>query len=139
MELLFRCNIITMDEFAHSYVTQEHIEECVWISAQMLREKSLDHWVEDWPQAVKTFEESVTACFAARTDVIANLFEMDKPQRTPRSQNVLHPPGTHMEVSPAFSALSDRGFMDAARPPPSPVAPIHRLYSNPSGCGSTVD
>lgn len=194
MELLFRCNIITMDEFAHSYVTQEHIEECVWISAQMLREKSLDHWVEDWPQAVKTFEESVTACFAARTDVIANLFEMDKPQRTPRSQNVLHPTGTHMEVSPAFSTLSDRGFMDAAqppspvgpmqrmrsnpsttrstgpvasdpyttrstpqplvsdrhlvsdrgfmdaaRPPPSPVAPIHRLYSNPSGCGSTVD
>jgi hypothetical protein len=86
LELLFRCNIIPVDEFAVSNVSQEHIDECVWISTQMLREKSLGEWVEEWPQAMKTFEESVTACFAARTDVISNLYGQSPPNSPPMSE-----------------------------------------------------
>lgn len=83
LELLFRCNIIPVHEFADSFVSQEHIDECVWISTQMLREKTLDEWIEVWPLGMKTFEESVTACFAARTDVISNLYGQSPPNTPP--------------------------------------------------------
>jgi len=103
LELLFRCNIIPVHEFAESFVSQEHIDECVWISTQMLREKSLDEWVKAWPQAMKTFEESVTACFAARTDVISNLYgEGQSPPNSPQTPR------------------SDRGFMDCRPGMPTP-------------------
>jgi len=69
LELLFRCHIIPTEEFAHSRVSQEHIDECVWIATHMLRQRKLEEWTEMWPEALRTFEESVTACFAARTDV----------------------------------------------------------------------
>jgi len=69
LELLFRCHIIPTEEFAHSNVSQEHIDECVWIATHMLRQRKLEEWTEMWPEALRTFEESVTACFAARTDV----------------------------------------------------------------------
>lgn len=66
LELLFRCNIISTDEFAFSCVSKEHIEECIWIATHMLRQKPLEEWVALWQQAQQTFEDSVTACFEAR-------------------------------------------------------------------------
>lgn len=66
LELLFRCNIISTDEFAFSSVSKEHIEECIWIATHMLRQKPLEEWVALWQQAQQTFEDSVTACFEAR-------------------------------------------------------------------------
>jgi len=89
LELLFRCNIIPVHEFADSFVSQEHIDECVWISTQMLREKSLDEWIEVWPLGMKTFEESVTACFAARTDVISNLYGQSPPNTPPSPRSAM--------------------------------------------------
>jgi len=70
LELLFRCGIIPRHEFASSCVSQEHIDECMWISMHMLRNRPLEEWVRLWPEAQQRFEESVTACFAARTDVL---------------------------------------------------------------------
>jgi len=75
LELLFRCHIIPTEEFAHSRVSQEHIDECVWIATHMLRQRKLDEWTEMWPEALRTFEESVTACFAARTDVRTTFYD----------------------------------------------------------------
>lgn len=141
LELLFLCNIIPLEEFAHSYVSQEHINECVWIAGQMLLEKSLDDWVDSKSSARKTFEESVTACFSARTDVIASLFgSFDSPA----------PPGT----SPSAGALqnsprtsdrshgSDRGVVDCRTPQrmsstpqtavPAPITPLDPIGSSPS-------
>jgi hypothetical protein len=68
LELLFRCNIISTQEFVYSRVSQEHIAECVWIGTHMLRQKPLEEWEKLWQQAQHTFEDSVTACFTARTD-----------------------------------------------------------------------
>lgn len=134
LELLFRCNIIPHDEFAQSFVSQEHIDECVWISTQMLRQRSLDEWVVDWQTATKTFQESVTACFAARTDVLASLYGNDSEPNTPGSTTPdlrLYAPRTTStspnvaspnirETSPA----SDRGVMDCRTPGnPSPNHP----------------
>jgi len=141
LELLFRCNIIPMDEFANSFVSQEHIDECVWISTQMLRQRSLQEWVDMWPQATKTFEESVTACFAARTDVLANLYggsEPGTPGSTERDLSIMgmQPPGyrtsSHSPMGPSpigtsqtvreNSPASDRGLMDCRTPGVSPGA-----------------
>merc|ERR1719213_157532 len=41
LELLFRCHIIPVQEFSHSRVSQEHIDECVWIATHMLRQRTL--------------------------------------------------------------------------------------------------
>jgi len=66
LELLFRCNIISTEEFAFSSVSHEHIQECIWIATHMLHQKPLEEWVALWQQAQQTFEDSVTACFEAR-------------------------------------------------------------------------
>lgn len=68
LELLERCNIISSQEFAYSRVSQEHIDECVWIGSHMLRQKPLEEWVALWHEAQQTFKDNVTACFTARTD-----------------------------------------------------------------------
>jgi len=72
LELLFRCNIISTDEFAFSSVSPEHISECIWIATHMLRQKPLEEWVALWQQAQQTFEDSVTACFEARGSLPAS-------------------------------------------------------------------
>lgn len=67
LELLFRCNIISTEEFANSIVSHDHMEECLWIATHMLRQKPLEEWVALWQQAQQTFEDSVTAVFEARS------------------------------------------------------------------------
>jgi len=70
LELLYRCGIIPPQEFACSRVRQDHIEECVWIATYMLRQRPLEEWALGWAEAQVKFEESVLACFTARTDVL---------------------------------------------------------------------
>jgi len=67
LELLYRCRIVSVQEFTHSSTNQEHIDECVWIAAQMLGQKPLEEWVARRQQALQSFEDSITAVFAART------------------------------------------------------------------------
>lgn len=67
LELLFRCKIVSLEEFAHSHASQEHIDECVWIAKCMLIQKPLEEWVACRQQALQSFEDSITAIFAART------------------------------------------------------------------------
>jgi len=69
LELLFRCHIIPTQEFAHAKVSQEHIDECVWIATHMLRQRSLEDWLNEWPQARDTFDDSVRKCYEERKDV----------------------------------------------------------------------
>lgn len=72
LELLFRCKIISVHEFAHSNASQEHIEECMWIAMQMLRQSPVEDWVVWRQQAVQSFEDSITAIYAARSTVQYN-------------------------------------------------------------------
>lgn len=66
LDLLLRCKIISAQEFAHSGAAQDHIDECILISMQMLRQKPLQEWVSWRQQALESFEDSITAIFAAR-------------------------------------------------------------------------
>lgn len=65
-ELLFRCNMISTEEFSLGVVDQEHIQECTWIATHMLQHKPLEEWVGLWQQAQQSFEDSVADCFEAR-------------------------------------------------------------------------
>jgi len=65
-ELLFRCNIISTEEFACSEVSQAHIHECLWIAKHMLQNKPLEEWVALWQQAQQSFEDNVAECFESR-------------------------------------------------------------------------
>lgn len=73
LELLFRCNIIPEKDFADRYINQDQIDEYIWIGTQMLGVKSIEEWVENWPDAAMVFEESASACAAARQDAMQNL------------------------------------------------------------------
>lgn len=64
-ELLFRCNMVSHEEFSHEAVSREHIEECTWIATHMLERKPLEEWVGLWQQAQRSFEDSVADCFEA--------------------------------------------------------------------------
>lgn len=112
LELLFRCHIIPTEEFAHSVVSQEHIDECVWIASNMLFQRPLEEWTEVWPEALRTFEESVTACFAARKDVRTSLFDETLPegsqQGSPRALQYLKRHGN----LPPGSGASDKDSME---------------------------
>jgi len=70
LELLYQCKIVSAQEFTHSSASQEHIDECVWIASQMLRQKPLEEWVVWRQQALQSFEDSITAIFAARTTAV---------------------------------------------------------------------
>lgn len=86
LELLFRCNIVPVQEFAHSRVNQDHVDECVWIATHMLKKKSLEEWVQNLEQARKTFEDDVTACFKARIATKESQNSPTSPSSVPSSR-----------------------------------------------------
>jgi len=101
LELLFRCNIISTDEFAFSSVSQEHMQECIWIATHMLRQKPLEEWVALWQQAQQTFEDSVTACFEARGGPYSSVPHSFNSETTP-TMMVPASPAMMVPASPAM-------------------------------------
>jgi len=69
LELLLLCRIIPPDEFANGDVSEEHVEECMWIAMQMLRQKDYIFWTRNPLQAARAFDNSVTSRFPERTCV----------------------------------------------------------------------
>lgn len=149
LELLFRCHIIPPEEFAHSSVSQEHIDECVWIATHMLRHRKLEEWTEMVDEAARTFEESVTACFAARTGVRTELAvgtEDEPVQGAPRkagssvgSPRALHYLGSAADVStrPQSDTMSPSGNFSIGSVPASGArslntSPSKGKYTAPS-------
>jgi len=63
IELLFKCNIITMPEFANYGVSRQHrdVEKCVSIGVEMLQEHSVPDWEAQWRQAQHRFEKLAAA------------------------------------------------------------------------------
>jgi len=68
LELLLRCRIVPLEEFAHSKVTQEHISESVWIATRMLRLRPLEEWLKAMPEAKAVFQQCVAECFQAKKE-----------------------------------------------------------------------
>jgi len=61
------CNIISKEDFCSESVSQEHIDECIWIAEEMLRLKPLEVWVALAPQqGQQSFKNTVAAINLAR-------------------------------------------------------------------------
>lgn len=110
LELVFRCSIIPEPEFAHSRVSQEHIDECIWIAVNMLKKRSVEEWVDKWLEARVTFNESVTACFQARTELMdpaqpSSLSSRHAP--SPAYNQAFSPPRQHSQEEAVLSKDSD--------------------------------
>jgi len=118
LELLFRCHIIPNVEFANSKVSQDHICECVWIANHMLRDRPLEEWLQVWPEARRTFEESVTACFEARTDVRSSFYDSGR-HESPRNLQANTDDGQADPV-PGSSGSTGRGKSPADGKPDLP-------------------
>jgi hypothetical protein len=108
LELLLLCRIIQPDEFANGDVSDQHVEECMWISKQMLRQKDYIYWTRNPVEAARAFDESVTSRFPERTVV--------------RSAT-----STSGMVTPEFAvtyARSDIGVVDCRSKDLSPGEPV---------------
>jgi len=143
LELLFRCNIISTQEFAYSRVSQEHIDECVWIGRYMLKQKPLTEWVTLWQSAQQTFEDSVTACFTARTDARSTYGPMLGESTAPNSQSQVPLLDCHKAALQArdteegddpYTTRSSLDLSNLMSPPSDFRSAVGRLCSS---CGNT--
>lgn len=136
LELLFRCHIIPTVEFAHSIVGQEHVGECVWIATHMLRDRPLDEWLGVWPEAQRTFEQSVTSCYAARMDVRSNWH--DSVQGTGLSQDSQSPRALQFLDSQATDRSSQPFPPTRGQVEPRTISPNYILQGESSGGQSSA-
>jgi len=65
IDLLFRCNIISLEEFNSDDVNPERIEEYCWVGVNMLMQQSLNDWADSPEEARKNFEHCFKASFPA--------------------------------------------------------------------------
>lgn len=65
LTLCLRCEIFSAAEYANNRISQEHIDECLWIAKTMLQQMPLDEWVAMSENDKQTFEDSVDALLQA--------------------------------------------------------------------------
>jgi len=71
LALLLRCHVVEKEELTQTDVSQEHVEECLWIAKTMLKERPLEEWVALSQDDRQWFQDSVAAVFEARARVQA--------------------------------------------------------------------
>lgn len=57
LDLLFRCQIVSVYEFTESRVGRDHIDECIRIARQMLQQRSMSDWIAIRYRAKEIFQE----------------------------------------------------------------------------------
>jgi len=137
LEMLFRCDIIPAQEFAHSRIAQSNIDECIWIATVMLRQRSLEAWVAHSLEAQVKFEENFTACHKERhavNDTHQSASSASQPQGF--NPHVVRQRSTEEAVLARDSRGENllvtrcREIMNSARLPRSP-RPWHFLSATP--------
>lgn len=68
IDLLFSTHIIAHEDRSLRSVHTAHIEECVQVAAQMLKERKSAEWIADWKHAQHTFEERYSAISGGPTE-----------------------------------------------------------------------
>lgn len=104
LELLFRCHIISPEEFAHSRVSKEHIDECVWIASNMLVQRPLEQWLNEklCGEAQEAFKKHVATCFQERIASRTSIHDT-----VPLSEGDLHS-GQDMQSPPSRADADGR-------------------------------
>jgi len=67
IDMLYRCNIVSLEEFTDDSVERERIEEFCWVAVNMLLEQPANEWVCSGTHAKETFERSFKSSFPARS------------------------------------------------------------------------
>jgi len=137
LEMLFRCDIIPAQEFAHSRIAQSNIDECIWIATVMLRQRSLEAWVAHSLEAQVKFEENFTACHTER-HAVNDTHQSASPAGQPQGfkPHVVRQRSTEEAVLARDSRGENllvtrcREIMNSARLPCSP-RPWHFLTATP--------
>lgn len=113
LELLRRCNIISQEEISSNSVSPEHIDECIWVAMQMLKQKPLEVWVAlNIQEGQQSFRDTVAQIYSAREQTRVNVYDgvyppgMDPPRPRSRQSPDLSPSGN--DYSPGESARSLR-------------------------------
>lgn len=122
-ELLFRCNMISTEEFSLGLVSQEHIQECTWIAVHMLQHKPLEEWVGLWQQAQQSFEDSVADCFEAKGGGQVGLGARALAQRLSISRSQLRTPSSPASRESRPSSANLDFVPDAS--PTCDLRPLH--------------
>jgi len=65
LELCLRCEIFSAQEYSNNRISQEHVDECLWIANTMLQQMSLDDWVDLSDNERQSFEDRVDALLSA--------------------------------------------------------------------------
>jgi len=71
IDLLFRCNIVSLQEFTSDEVQNERVEEWCWLAVNMLAQQTVSDWAGSPEHARETFEQCLKASFpdsAAETE-----------------------------------------------------------------------
>lgn len=65
LKLCLKCEILSAQDYANNRVSQEHIDECLWIAKIMLRQMPLESWVDLSQNDRESFESRVGALLQA--------------------------------------------------------------------------
>jgi len=65
LELCLRCEIFSAHEYSNNRISQEHVDECLWIASRMLQQMPLDAWVDLRERDRQSFEDSVDSILQA--------------------------------------------------------------------------
>lgn len=65
LELCLRCQIFLADDYSNNRISQEHVDECLWIASKMLQQMPFDSWVDLSERDRQSFEDSVDAILQA--------------------------------------------------------------------------
>lgn len=65
LRLCLKCEILSAQDYANNRVSQEHIDECLWIAKIMLQQMPLEAWVDLSQNERESFESRVGALLQA--------------------------------------------------------------------------
>lgn len=135
LDLLFRCQIVSVYEFTESRVGRDHIDECIRIARQMLQQRSMSDWIALRYRAKQIFQErahdvhdATSHQEAASLDSVQSL--QDHAAASLQSQYYAHATSaTSRDQSPSPPQSPMRMVMETRNTPPiRPIVPRMDLH-----------
>lgn len=112
LRLCLRCEIFSSHEYANNRISQEHIDECLWIARTMLTQMSLEDWAQLSQQDRQRFEDNVDSLLQA-TPLPGSFATPYSEQRLPMSQGMLTQ-GSGMSLAPTIPRMESQNAGDAS-------------------------
>lgn len=146
LDLLLGCNIIPQEEFDKSQVSQEHIDECVWIAIHMLQQRPLEQWIQMRPEAQKTFMDRNQLCLSSNEKEPggtpkASVQHLEYPEHTPECDDraiAMRLQADNMTApseSEVHSVRSEKSYTTSVK---SSVSGVPSIFKHPEDSNSLI-